>query len=65
MRIIFALLFIFCTGFSLLQKNGDEVYTIEPGIGINDIKIGMSYNDFTGILGVPYEHRTYAKEKKM
>jgi len=62
MKIIFAVIFIFCTSFALLPS--DEVYTIEPGIGINDIKIGMGYKDFTGILGIPYEHRTYAKEKK-
>ena len=67
MRILTAIFFLTCTSFVGIMEiisAPDEVYIIEPGVGISDIKIGISYKDFTGILGIPLEHRTYAKDKK-
>lgn len=64
MRILLSLICLFTFAGFMHFTEDDTVYTIEPGSGLNDIKLGMGYKDFTGILGIPYEHRTYAKEKK-
>ncbi|MEW6469811.1 MAG: hypothetical protein AB1458_12855 [Bacteroidota bacterium] len=63
MRTLLLLLVLLASGFTRIMTE-DEVYTIEPGIGINDIKLGMSYTDFKGIVGTPFEHRSFSEEKK-
>src|SRR5687768_17263395 len=65
MRTLFvSLLFIFSGFTGVYEKAGEETYTIEPGTGTGEIKIGMSYKDFLIVAGTPYEHRPFKAEKK-